>query len=212
MTPTSEDSRAGTTVDGSRASSVPFDPQPTLVGDLLEMRPLRPDDFDALFRVASDPLIWEQHPDRDRWQETVFRSFFRDALDSGGAFVAVERASSKVIGSSRYHGYDAARGVVEIGWTFLARAYWGGRYNGEMKRLMLRHAFRWVDRVVFVIGPDNLRSQRAVEKLGAVRSGTTTDAKGRERVVYELTAERYDAAGARNLSPAQPSPSDGLSR
>jgi len=75
---------------------------------------------------------------------------------------------------------------VEIGWTFLGRAYWGGRYNGEMKRLMLDHAFRSVNRVIFVIGPDNRRSQRAVEKLGAVRTGTTTDAQGRHRLVYEL--------------------------
>jgi RimJ/RimL family protein N-acetyltransferase len=168
-----------------------MDRQPTLVGELVELRPLRADDFDALFRVASDPLIWEQHPEPDRCQAPVFRKFFRDALDSGGALVAVDRATGEIIGSSRYHGYDAAKSVVEIGWTFLARAYWGGRYNGEMKQLMLNHAFRWVNRVIFVIGPDNLRSQRAVEKIGGVRAGTTTDAAGRPRVVYELTRELH---------------------
>lgn len=168
-------------------TSPSFDPQPILVGELLELRPVRADDFDALFRVASDPRIWEQHPEPERCQEPVFRKFFRDALDSGGALVALDRATGEVIGSSRYHNYDAARSVVEIGWTFLSRAYWGGRYNGEMKRLMLDHAFRWVDRVIFVIGPDNLRSRRAVEKIGAALAGSTTDAKGRERVVYELT-------------------------
>jgi len=167
---------------------VSFDSQPTLVGDLLELRPVAPEDFEPLFRVASDPGIWEQHPDRDRWQEPVFRSFFDDALSSRGALVAVERSSGRIIGSSRYHGYDAERRVVEIGWTFLAREFWGGRYNGEMKRLMLDHAFRTVDRVIFVIGPDNRRSRRAVEKIGAVLAGSLTDAKGRERVVYELRA------------------------
>lgn len=170
-----------------------FDSQPLLRGELLELRPLREDDFEALFRVASDPLIWEQHPDRNRYQEATFRAFFEEALASGGALVARDRATGQIIGSSRYHGYDAERSVVEIGWTFLARAFWGGRYNGEMKRLMLEHAFRSVQRVVFVIGPDNRRSQRAVEKLGGVRAGTTTDAQGRERIVYELTPALYAA-------------------
>jgi len=150
------------------------------------LRPLRADDFDALFRVASDPLIWEQHPEPTRYQEPTFRAFFKEALDSGGALIALDRATGQVIGSSRYHGYDAERRVVEIGWTFLARAYWGGRYNGEMKRLMLEHAFTSVASVIFVIGPDNRRSRRAVEKIGGVLSATTTDAKGREVVVYEL--------------------------
>jgi RimJ/RimL family protein N-acetyltransferase len=168
-----------------------FDRQPTLRGELLELRPLREDDFEALFRVAADPLIWEQHPDRDRWQEATFRAFFADALASGGALVALDRATGQVIGSSRYHGHDAERSVVEIGWSFLGRAYWGGRYNGEMKRLMLEHAFKGVQRVIFIIGPDNRRSRRAVEKLGAVLAGTTLDPQAGERVVYELTPELY---------------------
>jgi RimJ/RimL family protein N-acetyltransferase len=95
-----------------------------------------------------------------------------------------------VIGSSRYFGYDATTSVVEIGWSFLARAYWGGIYNGEMKRLMLEHAFRSVAKVLFIIGPENRRSQRAVEKIGGVRSGVM-DVRGKEKVVYELTAESY---------------------
>jgi RimJ/RimL family protein N-acetyltransferase len=176
---------------------VPLDPQPVLRGELIELRPLQPDDFSELFGIASDPLIWEQHPDRDRYQEAVFRVFFADALASGGALVALDRATGRIIGSSRYHGYDAERSVVEIGWTFLARAYWGGRYNGEMKRLMLHHAFKSVARVRFIIGSNNLRSRRAVEKLGAVFAGPTLDGLGRERVAYELTPELY-AAKAEN--------------
>lgn len=168
-----------------------FDRQPVLIGELLALRPLRPDDFDALFRVAADPLIWEQHPEHNRYQEPTFRAFFEEALSSGGALVAVDQTNGEIIGSSRYHGYDENRSVIEIGWSFLARAYWGGRYNGEMKRLMLEHAFKLVNCVIFVIGPDNRRSQRAVEKIGGVRAGTTTDAHGRERVVYELTEARY---------------------
>jgi RimJ/RimL family protein N-acetyltransferase len=165
-----------------------FDRQPTLKGQLLALRPLRPDDFDALFAVASDPLIWEQHPAGDRHREDVFRAFFHEALESGGALVAVDATDGRVIGSSRFHGYDPERNEVEIGWTFLARSHWGGAYNGEMKRLMLDHAFRFVDRVVFLIGPQNYRSQRAVEKIGAVRAGSRRDASGRESLLYQVTA------------------------
>src|SRR5688572_8526679 len=163
------------------------DLQPTLRGDLLELRPLRGDDFPALFAVAADPLIWEQHPASDRYREDVFREFFREAIESGGALVAVDRRSGAIVGSSRFNGYDPERKEIEIGWTFLARSHWGGRYNGEMKRLMLGHAFGFADRVVFLIGPRNFRSQRAVEKIGAVRAGTRTDPSGRESVVYALT-------------------------
>lgn len=168
-----------------------FDRQPVLVGALLELRPIRAGDFEALFQVAADPLIWQQHPEPNRYQKATFRAFFEEALASGGALVALDRATGQIIGSSRYHGYDAERSVIEIGWSFLARAYWGGRYNGEMKRLMVEHAFRSVKRVIFIIGPDNHRSQRAVEKIGAVRAGTTTDARGRERVVYELMPDLF---------------------
>jgi RimJ/RimL family protein N-acetyltransferase len=172
-----------------------FDRQPVLRGELLELRPLRADDFEDLLRVASDPLIWEQHPEPDRCTEPVFRAFFDEALASGGALVALDRAAGLIIGSSRFHGHDPERSVIEIGWSFLARAYWGGRFNGEMKRLMLEHAFQRVERVIFIIGPDNVRSQRAVEKLGSVRARETLDTRGRERVVYELTPALY-ARGA----------------
>jgi N-acetyltransferase len=162
------------------------DLQPTLRGVLVELRPLRFRDFDALFAVASDPLIWEQHPASDRYQRDVFRKFFQDALDSGGAFVAIDRSDGSIVGSSRYHGYDPQKREIEIGWTFLARSHWGGRYNREMKHLMVRHALQFVDRVIFVIGVRNLRSQKAMEKLGGVRVGQRPDAAGRESYVYEM--------------------------
>ncbi len=166
---------------------MPFDPQPHLDGKLVRLRPLRAEDFDALFAVASDPHIWEQHPVPNRHEPDVFAAFFRDSLASGGALVAIDTHTQQVIGSSRYHGYDEAKSEVEIGWTFLARSHWGGRYNGEMKRLMLEHAFRSVDTVVLLVGPDNLRSRRAVERIGGVRAGTRRDAGGRESFVYRIT-------------------------
>jgi RimJ/RimL family protein N-acetyltransferase len=168
-----------------------FELQPTLTGELLTLRPLRLEDWDDLFAVASDPLIWAQHPERERYREEVFRKFFQGALDSNGAFVAIDNATGKMIGSSRYYGYSAEESKIEIGWSFLARAYWGGKYNGEMKRLMLTHAFRFVDAVVFVVGPDNIRSQRAVEKIGGTRIGTRPNDRGDESVVYRLRRAEY---------------------
>jgi N-acetyltransferase len=167
------------------SSEAAFDAQPTLRGELLEVRPLREDDYDALFAAARDPLIWEQHPD-ERHREEVFSTFFAEHLATGGALAVVDVRSEEVIGTSRYHDFDPARSEVEIGWTFLARAYWGGVYNGELKRLMLEHAFRSVETVLFVVAPGNLRSQRAVEKLGAVRAGTRYDDVRGERLVFAL--------------------------
>jgi len=166
---------------------MPFELQPTLTGSLVELRPLREEDFEALYAVASDPLIWEQHPISDRYKKEVFRGFFDEAMESGGAFVVIDRANGRIIGSSRYFGYDEARGEIEIGWTFLARAYWGGAYNREMKQLMLRHAFRFVDTVVFLVGPTNWRSQRAMEKIGGVRTDRHFERAGRDHVVFEIT-------------------------
>ncbi len=168
-----------------------FDLQPTLKGSLVELRPLRPDDFDALYAVAADPLVWEQHPARNRYQSEIFQALFAESLASGGALVATDALTGQVIGSSRYWGYDPERSEIEIGWTFLARSHWGGRYNGDMKDLMLRHAFRFVDSVVFLIGAENLRSRRAVEKIGAVLLESRPDPEGRDRVVYRITSEGF---------------------
>jgi N-acetyltransferase len=165
---------------------MPFDLQPTLTGDLLQLRPLRPADWDALYAVASDPLIWEQHPESDRHEPDVFRRYFDGAMDSGGAFAVIDRRAGGIIGSTRYHGYDEAASEIEIGWTFLARAYWGGDYNREMKRLLVNHALQFVNRVVFSVGVTNIRSQKAMEKIGGVRGGTRTNGAGRESVVFEI--------------------------
>lgn len=148
-----------------------FDLQPHLKGDLIELRPLTPEQWDDLFAVASDPLIWEQHPESDRYKEEVFKVFFREALESGGAFVVIDKENQQIIGSTRFYGYDPAKSEVEIGWTFLARKFWGGRYNSEMKELLLNHAFKFVESVVFFVGEKNFRSQKAMEKIGVTRIG-----------------------------------------
>jgi RimJ/RimL family protein N-acetyltransferase len=164
-----------------------FELQPTLKSELLEVRPLRADDWEELYAVASDPLLWAQHPNSDRYKPDVFRKFFDEALASGGAYVVLDRKTGRVIGSSRFHCYDLVRSEIEIGWTFLARSHWGGIYNGELKRMMLAHAFKYVDNVIFFIGSTNVRSQRALEKIGGIRAGTKIDPNGRENFIYRIT-------------------------
>ena len=168
-----------------------FDLQPQLKGTLIELRPLMPSDFDALFEAASDPLIWEQHPEPNRHDRDVFQRYFDGAIDSRGAFAIIERGAGRIIGSSRYCNLNPDEREVEIGWTFLERAFWGGRYNRELKSLMLDHAFRFVDRVVFVVGENNLRSQRALMKIGARllrrAQGSNADGTARPNLVFVIT-------------------------
>lgn len=166
--------------------------QPHLEGELLELRPLVPADWAELFTAASDPLIWEQHPASNRYEEEVFRVFFEDALASKGALVAIDRKSGQIIGSSRYAHNEL--GELEVGWTFLVRDCWGKGYNREMKRLMLEHAFRFVESVIFVIGPENRRSRRAVEKIGGVLTELTSTrmmhGEKVEHVIYRIVRQQ----------------------
>ena len=164
--------------------------QPALVGELVTIRPLAAEDWDALFAVASDPLIWELHPANDRWQEPVFRKFFDDALACGGGLAILDKASGAIIGSSRYDSWVPDEDEIEIGWTFIARSHWGGTYNREIKRLMLDHIHRFVNRVVFIVGRNNLRSRVAMEKIGGrLIPGRNHRGGGKafpDHVVYEI--------------------------
>jgi RimJ/RimL family protein N-acetyltransferase len=166
-----------------------FDFQPTLEGARVLIRPVVAADWDDMFAAAADPKIWELHPATDRYTESVFRQYFDAALSSGTAFTFFDRDSGKIIGSSRYYGYDPDTREVEIGWTFISRDYWGGSYNAEIKQLMLNHAFQFVDTVVFWVGESNLRSRSAMEKIGGVlRDGVRfRDVSGDSAsVVYEV--------------------------
>lgn len=146
-----------------------FNLQPSLENELVILRPLQESDYPALYAVASDPFIWAQHPSPDRYKEEIFREFFKDAIQSRGAFAIVDKKSNQVIGSTRFKRPEGADNAVEIGWTFLSRSHWGGLYNGSVKLLMMRHAFKSLDEIVFRIGKDNIRSQKAVEKIGGIK-------------------------------------------
>lgn len=144
-----------------------FDLQPTLENDFVKLEPLQESDFEALYAVASDPLIWEQHPNRDRWKKDVFLNFFEGAINSRGAFKIIDKVSNSVIGSTRFYRASEDNPELAIGYTFFARKYWGGKYNPAVKKMMMDYAFQFTDHVLFHIGAVNIRSQKAIERLGA---------------------------------------------
>lgn len=163
--------------------------QPVLHGPRLKLRPLKSADFDSLYAAASDPLIWALHPCSDRWKKNVFEEFFSKALDSRGALAIERKDDGRLIGTSRYYDSDGRKSVA-IGFTFLTREHWGGDWNRELKFLMLDHAFIYVSRVFFHVGEGNLRSRRAMEKIGAKLAGrldrTKPDGSPDPTVVYEI--------------------------
>jgi RimJ/RimL family protein N-acetyltransferase len=174
---------------------IPFDRQPNLSNDLLILRPLREDDFEDLYAVASDPLIWEQHPVKERSQRAGFTTFFREAMESKGTLVAIDPRTQGMIGSSRYHPVVETPEAIEIGWTFLARSHWGGVYNRAMKELMIDHAFRFVPHVLLYIHPDNERSQQAARKIGGERitslDGQVLSTRPTASVIYHIPKEKW---------------------
>jgi len=185
----------------------PFDIAPTLTGTSLDLRPLTQADFPDVVAAASDPLIWEQHPAKDRWRPEVATPYVSWLLDQGGTMVA--RRADEVVGISRFYPCPEEPGAWGIGFTFLVRAVWGGATNREMKDLMLAHAFEAVDVIWFHIAPGNLRSQKGTEKIGAryvntmewsPGGGLPARATQRWRLTREDWAKREDWARARDAA------------
>lgn len=145
--------------------------QPTLKSELLIVRPLKQQDYPEMLKAASDPLIWEQHPQSDRYKPEVFEKFFAEALASGGGMTIVDSKTNEIIGSSRYYDYSKEKSSVLIGYTFIIRKYWGGHYNLDLKKLMVNHALSSVKTAYFQVGLNNKRSQRAMEKIGGINTG-----------------------------------------
>jgi RimJ/RimL family protein N-acetyltransferase len=174
---------------------MPFELQPRLENPWIRLRPLQAEDFAELYAVASDPLIWEQHPSRNRYQRDVFANYFKGAMESGGALLIIDNQSNRILGCSRYYDLDASKGCVAIGYTFIARSHWGSGCNRKLKTLMLEHAFRFVDRVIFHVGELNMRSRMAMQKLGAVLVGEAAISYYGEpsnpNVIYEMTKARW---------------------
>ena len=178
----------------SRAAD--FDPQPVLEGPVLRLRPLRADDWGDLFACASDPVVWEQHPLHDRYREDVFRALFEEKLAAGRTLAVTRREDQRVIGMSTYGDLRAENGgVIEIGSTVIGRAYWGGPINAEMKRLMLTHAFKTVALVEFLIAEENMRSRKAMAKIGGQLTDRVVESEVSGHViphlVYAITREDF---------------------
>tara|TARA_B100000678_G_scaffold283571_1_gene283874 strand:+ start:1256 stop:1825 length:570 start_codon:yes stop_codon:yes gene_type:complete len=180
-------------------SRADFDPQPTLSGRAIRLRPLAAGDWADLFACASDPLVWEQHPIHERYREEVFRPLFDGKLAEGWTLAVERLEDARVVGMSSYSNLrdDAfGSGAVEIGSTVLGRACWGGAINAEMKRLMLAHALRFVGTVEFLIAEDNMRSRKAMAKIGGRLTDriVETEVSGRviPHMVYEITRADFE--------------------
>ncbi|WP_396155559.1 GNAT family N-acetyltransferase [Flavobacterium macrobrachii] len=147
-----------------------FDLQPNhLKNNLISLSPLQENDFEELYAVANDELLWEQHPNKLRYQRAVFQIFFEGAMLSGGAFLIRDSKTNEVVGSSRFYDYNEEEKSILIGYTFIGRKFWGNNYNKSLKKLMLDYAFQHVNKVYFHIGAFNIRSQKAIEKIGAIK-------------------------------------------
>lgn len=155
-----------------------------LEDDLIYLRPIKEDDFDKLYLAASDPEIWEQHPEKERYKKENFEKYFNGAIESNSAFVIFEKSTGEVIGCSRYYDYDENKKRIAIGWTFLIKRCWGGEYNKALKKLMMDYAFQFVDNIIFHIGEDNIRSRKAIEKIGGLLINEKYEEKN--HVVYEI--------------------------
>lgn len=138
---------------------------------IVKLVPLQESDFDDLFKVASDPLIWEQHPSNDRYKPEVFKLFFEEAIKGQAAFKIIDISTNKVIGSTRFYDFNPDKKSIAIGYTFLARECWGGKFNKAAKKLLIDYAFQFLDSVYFHIGATNIRSQKAIANIGAAKVG-----------------------------------------
>lgn len=172
-----------------------IDLQPLLQNELVIAAPLKQTDFESLYNAASDPLIWEQHPNKNRHQLADFENYFKGAMESGGAFVVKDAQTNAVIGSSRYSDYDAAKKNINVGYTFFVRSHWGTGHNYALKKLMLTHAFQFADTVTFYIGVVNKRSQISIERFGALKTGEINRAyfgeAAQPNYIYTISKERW---------------------
>jgi RimJ/RimL family protein N-acetyltransferase len=172
-----------------------FSTQPNLDNGQIQLVPLQASDFDALYAVAADPAIWEQHPQHDRWKKEVFQKFFEEAMRSRNTFKIIDKATGEIAGSTRYYDYDEHKNTIHIGYTFYATKYWGTGFNKAVKKLMLEYIFQFVDNVGFHVGVNNIRSQIAVTRLGAIKTGVMemsySYGANRENYIYNLSKNDY---------------------
>jgi N-acetyltransferase len=174
-----------------------FNLQPTLENELLIIRPAKVEDFDNLYKIASDPLLWAQHPAKDRYKLDVFTVLFNEGMATNAMLVIIDKKSGEIIGSTRFNPVPETDNAIEIGWSYLARAYWGGDYNKSQKHLLMDYAFQHVGHVFYYIAKSNTRSRKAVEKLGGhliIRFNEhLLDARSPDGVIYRIGKTAHQA-------------------
>ncbi|WP_066439862.1 GNAT family N-acetyltransferase [Chryseobacterium sp. CCH4-E10] len=173
-----------------------FSIQPVLENEQYQLIPLQQGDFESLYQVASDPEVWRQHPNKDRYRKEVFSTFFEGAMKSGGAFKITEKYSSEILGSTRFYDYDEENNSIFIGYTFYGTKSWGKGINPQVKKIILQYIFQFVDTVYFHVGKDNMRSRTAMERLGAENRGEQEVAyfgePTRINILYQIKKEKYE--------------------
>lgn len=140
-----------------------------LENDKIRLKALVLTDYDCLFQIAADKDIWAQHPDSDRYLPEGFVKYFTKLLQTDQPYLIIDKVTSKIIGATSYYQFDPKASKITIGYTFLTKAYWGTGLNNSLKSMMLAHAFTFVDHVIFHVRENNMRSQAALNKIGARR-------------------------------------------
>lgn len=167
-----------------------------LQNENLKLLPLQNEHFEKLYAVASDPLIWEQHPQKDRYKKDIFKIFFQEAMHSTQAFLIIDKNLHEVVGSTRYYDYSKEENSIFIGYTFYAKKYWGTSVNRQVKKMMLDNIFDYVETVKFHAGKHNIRSRKALEKLGAILqkglSGSQAASKSESKVEYIIKKTSWE--------------------
>jgi N-acetyltransferase len=170
--------------------------QPILQSDLITLLPLKESHIEELYAAASDIETWNQHPNPLRYQREHFDVYCNGALQSNSAFVIVDNATNTIIGSSRYYGYDDADNSILIGYTFFTYTYFGKGYNANCKKLMLDYIFQYVEKVIFHVGEKNIRSQKAMLKLGGKLVGTASvnyfGEPPNQNVIFEIKKQDWN--------------------
>lgn len=173
-----------------------MDLQTILENDQVLLLPLKEEDFEEVYSAASDPEVWDQHPNKDRWKREVFQNFFQGAIESGGAYKIIDNNSGKVIGSTRFYGHIPEESSILIGYTYFSKSHWGQGFNQSVKTLMLDYIFQFVSTVVLHIGATNTRSKKSIKKIGAKKIDelvvTYYGEEPKLNVVYEIKKEDWE--------------------
>jgi RimJ/RimL family protein N-acetyltransferase len=165
-----------------------------LKGEFVELIPMTEEHFDVLFEMAEDRRIWEfLNNDMSTYEKKLV--FFQSAMQSKHAgdqfpFVVYHQKEQKIIGSTRYMHVNQPHRSVEIGATWYHPNYWASVVNLECKMLLLTHAFEELKtiRVWLKTSVENIRSQKAIQKIGAKYEGVLRNEMIRDNGTYRSSA------------------------